>query len=246
LLLARNFSIEALNAFGGTALGAALWASVNAPRPDHVRIIEALIDAGAHVDERWFTGRRPEIEAALRRSRSDAPVSEAREQVIALRRRGDLARGAKNYDEAIRVYEEAASLCRDLGDSLLLAHTLRHIGDIQHEAGRPKLAETMYAEALEIYRRERPSTLDLANAIRPYAVLKEEIGATAEAERMWEEAHDLYAKANVPPGAAESAVRLARLMHARGDREHGDQWMRVAKAIAAASGDREMQQRLGL
>jgi ankyrin repeat protein len=72
LLLARNFPLESLNAYGGTALGAALWGSVNAPRPDHLRIIETLVDAGAQVDERWFAGRRPEIEAALRRPRGGA------------------------------------------------------------------------------------------------------------------------------------------------------------------------------
>jgi hypothetical protein len=37
--------------YKGTVLGTAVWSAINEPRPDHLRIIEALIEAGAQVDD---------------------------------------------------------------------------------------------------------------------------------------------------------------------------------------------------
>jgi hypothetical protein len=52
LLLQHGASLEAKNAYGGSALGQALWSSVNGdPGIDHVSIIEALLDAGAKMED---------------------------------------------------------------------------------------------------------------------------------------------------------------------------------------------------
>ena len=98
------------------------------------------------------------------------------------------------------------------GDPLLLAHTVRHLGDIHQDAGRVGLAKPCYSEAIAIYRNnENTEALDLANAIRPMALLKDDAGEVDEAMRLWTEARDLYAVANVPQGVAESSRRLTRL-----------------------------------
>ena len=49
LLLETRASLEVRNTYGGTALGAAVWASIHESRPAHVAIIEALLEAGAQV-----------------------------------------------------------------------------------------------------------------------------------------------------------------------------------------------------
>jgi hypothetical protein len=50
LLIAHGASLEEKNTYGGTALGQALWSAVNGgPEVDHLRLIEALIAAGAKV-----------------------------------------------------------------------------------------------------------------------------------------------------------------------------------------------------
>jgi hypothetical protein len=96
----------------------------------------------------------------------------------------------------------------------LLAHTVRHVGDIHQDAGHAELAEPCYVEALAIYRNhEQTDPLDLANAIRPLAVLRDDAGELQEAKRLWAEVRDLYAAANVMEGVAESLRRLARLEH---------------------------------
>ena len=48
---------------GGTVLGTGVWAAIHEAKPDHLQIIEELLDAGADVNEagfptRGFAGRR--------------------------------------------------------------------------------------------------------------------------------------------------------------------------------------------
>lgn len=113
----------------------------------------------------------------------------------------------RRYREAaLTHYGEAAAIYPAEGDELRLAHTVRHVGDILREAGRPEPAEPCYREALAIYRRnERTPPLDLANAIWGFTRLK---GRSAEAKALWQEARDLYAAVGVEAGVAESSGRL--------------------------------------
>jgi hypothetical protein len=50
LLIQREAPLETLSMYGGTVLGTAAWSAINEPRPDHIRIIEALLKAGARRD----------------------------------------------------------------------------------------------------------------------------------------------------------------------------------------------------
>ena len=128
-----------------------------------------------------------------------------------VRRLAEDARHAGRYDEAIRLYERAVALCRDMHDPLLLAHTIRHVGDVHYEAGHRDLAIPHFEEALAIYREHDPPQLDLANAIRSLAIAREDAGALDDAAKLWEEAHQLYTATNIEPGIAETARRLRRI-----------------------------------
>jgi tetratricopeptide (TPR) repeat protein len=130
----------------------------------------------------------------------------------ALAIRASAARGEGRIAEALALYAQAAEHARENGDTLAVAHRLRHLGDILQDAGRDAEALPYYDEALALYR-SRPDRrgLDLANALRPLALLKEKAGARAEAAALWAEAGALYAAAGVDAGAKESARRLALL-----------------------------------
>jgi Ankyrin repeats (3 copies) len=65
LLIKRKAPLEQQNSYGGTVLGGTLWAAFNEPRADHLRIIEALLAAGARVEPDW----QPDIEELRRRAR---------------------------------------------------------------------------------------------------------------------------------------------------------------------------------
>jgi tetratricopeptide (TPR) repeat protein len=122
------------------------------------------------------------------------------------------ARHEGRTDEAVALYGRAAKEARRQGDSLVLAHRLRHIGDILQDAGRDTEAAPYYDEALALYR-SRPDApiLDLANMLRPLAMLKEKAGDRAGAKALWAEAATLYEAAGIEIGAKESARRLAAL-----------------------------------
>jgi ankyrin repeat protein len=272
LLLAHNAPLEAKNSYGGTPLGQTLWSVIHHPMPQHRDIVEALIAAGANVSEEWFTGNRS-IDELLLRTRPDQPPADPirgllqrgrrarfaqpeearasfaeaakrsresaarRELVEALKGVAQVDRDLGRRAEALPFYEEAVAVCREIGDPLLLAHTIRHLGDLHHDDGRDDLAEPLCAEALALYRSADASPLDLANALRSLAMIK-------DSEELWEEAFQLYVATNVPPGIAETALRLAHLAHRDGDRDRAREWLRVARAAAETARDDELRERV--
>jgi tetratricopeptide (TPR) repeat protein len=97
-------------------------------------------------------------------------------------------------------YEEAVNLFREADQPLVLAHSVRHLGDVYLEQGRPDLAEPCYHEALSLYRTHTDeSSLDYANALRSLAVLRCE-----QARMLWEEVRSLYTGLSIEQGIAES------------------------------------------
>jgi ribosomal protein S18 acetylase RimI-like enzyme len=118
-------------------------------------------------------------------------------------RDGDDAAAASHYAEAVAV-------ARAGGDDRLLAHTVRHEGDVLRRAGRLDEARARYDEALSLYRSlEEPAVLELANALRPMALLLDAVGDPGAAA-VWAEARDLYARAGVAEGVDEADAALGR------------------------------------
>jgi hypothetical protein len=66
-LLAAGAALETRNGYGGTVLGATVWASVHEPRDSHVAIIELLLHAGADVAAAEFPSGRTDVDESLRR-----------------------------------------------------------------------------------------------------------------------------------------------------------------------------------
>ena len=48
-------------------LGTAVWSAINEPRADHIRIIEALIAAGAKLDAAGYPTGNEQVDEVLRR-----------------------------------------------------------------------------------------------------------------------------------------------------------------------------------
>jgi tetratricopeptide (TPR) repeat protein len=137
---------------------------------------------------------------------SDVNRQERLDRARELRQRGEAARRTDGAT-AQKCYEEAVALYRETGEPLVLAHVVRHLGDVYQEQERPDLAEPCYNEALRLYRdHEQALPLDVANAIRSMAVLRWE-----QTRELWKEARDLYANLSVEAGVEESAGRLEAL-----------------------------------
>ncbi len=120
------------------------------------------------------------------------------ELIRALKALAHVVRDLGQDERALPLYEEAVALCRAEGDALLLAHTVRHLGDLHRAGGRVADAEHCYHEALSLYRASpAPPPLDFANALRPLALLKASEGDAEAARQLSSEAHALYLEAGV-------------------------------------------------
>ena len=60
--------LEVLNAYGGTVLGCAVWSAVHESKPDHLAIIQALIDARANVGAVEYPSGDQQVDEVLSRS----------------------------------------------------------------------------------------------------------------------------------------------------------------------------------
>lgn len=66
LLLQHQASLETRSMYGGTALGTAVWSAIHEPRGNQLQIIEALLNAGARVDEAEYPTGNSQIDELLR------------------------------------------------------------------------------------------------------------------------------------------------------------------------------------
>ena len=125
---------------------------------------------------------------------------------------GRAARREGRLDVARDRYQAAAEVLREADAPLRLAHTVRHVADIQSELGELEQAHANFADALAIYRAQADTgKLDLANTLRGYALLLEKLEDAAAARAMWEEARELYNAVGVQAGVDEAERQLHRL-----------------------------------
>lgn len=122
-------------------------------------------------------------------------------------------RAAGRLDDARNLYAEAERAAREARLDDLLAHALRHLSDLDREAGR--LDEALHAaeEAVALYRGQAGiARLDLANALRQAALAREALGRPSD--EAWREAGALYAELDIAAGVAESERRLGAIVRA--------------------------------
>jgi hypothetical protein len=73
LLIHAKAPLETRSMYGGTALGTAIWAAINEPRNDQLKIIEELLHAGADLEDAECPMGHKDVDAILERHRSRAP-----------------------------------------------------------------------------------------------------------------------------------------------------------------------------
>lgn len=263
LLIERKIPMEVKNMYGGTVFEQAIWSAVNEYTPDHAAIVEALVEAGAVVDdgyEEWWdkqnvsdTATKKRIATVLRRyAEFHSKVSDANEAVALAEGKGQdrsLADALKALGNILRrptflrnaaneAYAKAADLYRKLGLPLEEAWVKRHIG-INHEyAERLSEAEKYYDESLALFRRHASdNTLNYANTVRYPAVIKNRVGKREESEALWEEACERYGEIGAPVGVAEGAAWLTIFAIEKNDIALAHEWFAKAEAAAHASND---------
>jgi tetratricopeptide (TPR) repeat protein len=92
-----------------------------------------MSDTGVELMQRAQRARREKRLADAHRDLLDAvavyrQAGASRELVLALKGLGQIERDLGRGDAARPLYEEAVAICREEGDPLTLAHTVRHLG----------------------------------------------------------------------------------------------------------------------
>jgi aromatic-L-amino-acid/L-tryptophan decarboxylase len=67
VLLRVGAPLESRNRYGGTVIAMAVWSAVHEPRPDHIQIIEALLAAGARIEEAGYPTGNAAVDEAFKR-----------------------------------------------------------------------------------------------------------------------------------------------------------------------------------
>jgi ankyrin repeat protein len=263
LLIKRGVPMEVKNMYGGTVFEQAIWSAVNEWRPDHAAIVEALVEAGAEIDEgyaEWWDKQnvsdpstKDRIAKVLDRHKEfHRRISEAKRDVSNAESNSDKKRLADSLkslgnilrqlpflrDEANEAYSRAAELYHQLKLPLEEAWVKRHIG-INHEyAERLHEAERYYDEALSIYRvNAKEDSLDYANTVRYPAVIKNRLGMREESRALWEEAAKRYEDVSMPVGVAEAAAWLTIFAIEAGNLELARSWFAKASDAADRAND---------
>ena len=95
-----------------------------------------------------------------------------------------------------------------------IAHSVRHLADLQMETGELSDSENNYIKSVGIYKSlEDCNKGDLANALRGYAQLQEKKGEFSEAMDLWQEIIHLYKECDFKAGEIEAINKLNLLQN---------------------------------
>lgn len=113
-------------------------------------------------------------------------------------------RDSGDLEHALDSSRQSCAYYRSAANNLLVAHSVRHIGDILSALGKQDEARDHYEEALYIYRSD-PETgkQDLANTLRPYGLLLLKIREIEKAKELLGEAKALYQAVGSQAGVEE-------------------------------------------
>jgi hypothetical protein len=71
LLIERKAPLEQKNMYGGTVLECVVWSAINEPRGDQIAVIDALIGAGANVEDGMYPTGHEVVDEVFRRYGSE-------------------------------------------------------------------------------------------------------------------------------------------------------------------------------
>lgn len=115
-------------------------------------------------------------------------------------------------EPAIEYCRQALAYYEKSGIPAKVAHSMRHLADLQTALGMGEEAVQHYREAIAIYRAQadtNPGTL--ANALRGYGLALELVGEKEEAKAVWLETRDLYAACGLEAGVDEALQHIESL-----------------------------------
>ena len=117
-----------------------------------------------------------------------------------------------HLNEALGWSRKSQAYYRKSGNLDKLAHSTRHMADLQTRMDYLNEAEENYMESISIYRAQNQTYAgNLANTLLGYGELLIKTNRIDEAKSAWTEARDLYEKINLAAGVEDMNQRLSQL-----------------------------------
>ena len=118
-----------------------------------------------------------------------------------------------NPSKALELCQQSLRYYKKASNPDKVAHSTRHIADLQRHLGHEADSERNYREAIDIYKGITTTNKgDLANALRGFGILLEKRGNIEEAIAVWKETKELYQACNIQEGADEANLKLDALI----------------------------------
>ncbi len=118
-----------------------------------------------------------------------------------------------NYSKAIEFCKKSLSHYERANNLDSIAHSTRHLADLQCNLEKYAESEQNYRKAIDIYRNNPETHIgNLANALRGFGLLLEKNKKLAEAIDVWKETKELYASLHLQEGVDEADEKLKSLL----------------------------------
>ena len=172
---------------------------------DNSNLKELLEEAWAKRREKKYDEARQHIKEAQGLCKDDDYNSLGRIFLIYMQFESDHNRPSKALEfcqQSLMYYKKASNLDK-------VAHSIRHIADLERHLGNEADSERNYREAISIYKGNANTNKgDLANALRGFGLLLEKQGNIEEAIAVWKETKELYLACNLQVGVDEANRKL--------------------------------------
>ena len=117
-----------------------------------------------------------------------------------------------NYDAALEYCKQSVEFYKMSKIADRIAHSIRHMADLQRRLEQYAESEKHYREALEIYKDDNETQAgDLANALRGFSLVLEKREKMEEAIAAWEETRNAYGVCNLQEGVDEATSKINEL-----------------------------------
>ena len=114
--------------------------------------------------------------------------------------------------KALELCQQSLMYYKKAGDLNKVAHSTRHLADLERHLGNEADSERNYRDAIGIYKDNASTNKgDLANALRGFGLLLEKRGNIQEAIAVWKETKELYVACNLQVGVDEANRKLDSL-----------------------------------
>lgn len=117
-----------------------------------------------------------------------------------------------NLSKALELCQQSLAYYQKSGIIERIAHSTRHLADLQCHLGLHAESESNYLKAIKMYKKSpNLHAGNLANALRGFAIVLENLNKRNEAQATWSEVKTLYQSLGIQAGVDEASQKIAAL-----------------------------------